>query len=141
MTVRDRAVWALGALAALQLLHLLDELRTDEAADLAGLLLRPQPIVGIGGALVALVLVRRGSPLGRTLALWLSAAVALGFLLSHGIPVESARTKPYWGDGSADVVQWLGVTLVWVACFAVFTTARALPRSRFRAGSAVAAGG
>ena len=109
MTLRDRAVWALAALAALQLLHLLDELRTDEAADLAGLLLRPQPIVGIGGALAALVLVRRGSPLGRTLALWLAAAVALGFLLSHGIPVESARTKPYWGDGSADVVQWLGV--------------------------------
>jgi hypothetical protein len=137
MTVRDRAVWALGALAALQLLHLLDELRTDEAADVAGLLLRPQPIVGIGGALVALVLVRRGSPLGRTLALWLAGAVALGFLLSHGIPVESARTKPYWGDGSADIVQWLGVSLVWAACFAVFTTARSLPRARSRRTAAV----
>ena len=127
MTLRDRAVWALGALAALQLLHLLDELRTDEAADLASLLLRPQPIVGIGGALTALVLVRHGSPLGRTLALWLSGAVALGFLLSHGIPVESSRTMPYWGDGSADIVQWLGVSLVWAACAAVFTTARSLP--------------
>jgi hypothetical protein len=132
MTVRDRAVWALGALAALQLLHLLDELRTDEASDLAGLLLRPQPIVGIGGALVALVLVRHGSPLGRTLALWLAAAVALGFLLSHGIPVESARTKPYWGDGSADVVQWLGVGLVWSACVVVVVFARSLPRARSR---------
>ena len=128
MTIRDRAVWALGALAALQSLHLVDELRTDEAADLAGLVLRPQPIVGIGGALVALVLVRRGSPLGRTLALWLAGAVALGFLLSHGIPVESARTKPYWGDGSADVVQWLGVSLVWAACATVLLAARAIPR-------------
>jgi hypothetical protein len=138
MTPRDRAVRALGALAALQLLHLLDELRTDEAADLASLLLRPQPIVGIGGALAALLLIRRGSPLGRTLALWLSAAVALGFLLSHGIPVESARTKPYWGDGSADAVQWLGVTLVWAACVAVFVTARSLPRAGRRASTVVA---
>jgi hypothetical protein len=132
MTVRDRAAWALGALAALQLLHLLDELRTDEAADLAGLVLRPQPIVGIGGALVALVLIRRGSPLGRTLALWLAGAVALGFLLSHGIPVESARTKPYWGDGSADIIQWLGVSLVWAACATVFALARSLPRANPR---------
>ena len=58
------------------------------------------------------------------------AAVALGFLLSHGIPVESARTKPYWGDGSADVVQWLGVGLVWAGCAAVFVAARPLPRLR-----------
>jgi hypothetical protein len=128
MTARDRAVWALAALAALQLLHLLDELRTDEAADVAGLLLRPQPIVGIGGAVAALVLVRNGNPLGRTLALWLGAIVALGFLLSHGIPVESARTKPYWGDGSADLIQWAGVGLVWAGCFAVVRAARALPR-------------
>ena len=132
MTVQDRAVGALGALAALQLLHLLDELRTDEAADLAGLLLRPQPIVGIGGAIVALVLVRRGSPVGRTLALWLAGAVALGFLLSHGIPVESQRTKPYWGDGSADVLQWLGVSLVWGACLGVVVCARALSSPRTR---------
>jgi hypothetical protein len=136
MTVRDRAVWALGALAALQLLHLLDELRTDEATDLAGLLLRPQPIVGIGGAVVALVLVRRGNPLGRTLALWLASIVALGFLLSHGIPVESSRTKPYWGDGSADVVQWLGVSLVWAACAAVIATSRTIPRNAATSGDA-----
>jgi hypothetical protein len=148
MTVRDRAVWALGALAALQLLHLLDELRTDEAADLAGLLLRPQPIVGIGGALVALVLVRHRHPLGRTLALWLAGTVAIGFLLSHGIPVESSRTKPYWGEGSADVRQWLGVGLVWAACAAVIASSRTIPRkaairgeaSRSRQASAIRSG-
>src|SRR5215217_6268609 len=100
MTVRDRTALALAALAALQLLHLLDELRTDEASDLAGLLFRPQPIVGIGSAVAAWFLVRRGSELGRMLALWSAGLVAFGFLLSHGIPVESARTKPYWGDGS-----------------------------------------
>jgi hypothetical protein len=45
--------------------------------------------------------------------------VALGFVLSHGIPVESARTEPYWGDGSADIVQWLGVGLILACCAAI----------------------
>ena len=98
--MRERTVFALATLAVLQVLHLLDELRTDEASDLAGLLLRPQPIVGIGGTVAAAVLVRRGAPLGRMLALWAAGLVALGFLLSHGIPAETARTKPYWGDGT-----------------------------------------
>ena len=83
---RDRIVLGLGALAALQVLHLLDELRTDETAGLADVLLRPQPILGIGGTLVALVAVRRGSRFGRPLALTSAGLVALGFVLSHGVP-------------------------------------------------------
>lgn len=132
MTVRDRTAPALAALATLQLLHLLDELRTDEASDLAGLLFRPQPIVGIGSVVAAFFLVRRGSQLGRMLALWSAGLVAFGFLLSHGIPVESARTKPYWGDGSADVVQWLGVSLIWACCATVIVSARAISRTTSR---------
>jgi hypothetical protein len=129
--MRERTVFALAALVVLQLLHLLDELRTNEAEDLTELL-RVQPIVGLGGTLAALVLVRRGAPLGRMLALWAAGLVALGFLLSHGIPAETARTKPYWGDGSADVLQWLGVSLIWATCAAVATFARKLPQASSR---------
>ena len=130
--MRERTVFALATLAVLQVLHLLDELRTDEASDLAGLLLRPQPIVGIGGTIAAAVLVRRGAPLGRMLALWAAGLVALGFLLSHGIPAETARTKPYWGDGSADIVQWLGVSVIWACCAVVVVFARRLPQASSR---------
>jgi hypothetical protein len=130
MTVKDRTSRGLAALAVLQSLHLLDELRTDEAADLAGVLLRPQPVIGIGGTIAALVLVRRGAEMGRTLALAAAGLVAFGFLLSHGIPAETARTKPYWGDGSADALQWLGVGLIWVCCGVVGAYARELPRGR-----------
>ena len=126
--MRDRTVLALAALAVLQALHLLDELRTDEATDLAGVVLRPQPVIGIGTTVLALILVRRGSALGRTLALWTAGLVALGFLLSHGIPAETARTKPYWGDGSADALQWLGVGLIWACCATVAVFARQLPK-------------
>jgi len=130
--MRERTVFALATLAVLQVVHLLDELRTDEASDLAGLLLRPQPIVGIGGTIAAAVLVRRGAPLGRMLALWAAGLVALGFLLSHGIPAETARTKPYWGDGSADIVQWLGVSVIWACCAVVVVFARRLPQASSR---------
>jgi hypothetical protein len=68
--------------------------------------------------------------IGRPLALVAAGAIALGFVLSHGIPVESARTKPYWGDGSADVVQWLGFLLILVTCATTAVFARRLPRRR-----------
>jgi hypothetical protein len=130
--MRDRTVFALAVLAVLQVLHLLDELRTDEAADLAGLLLRPQPIIGIGGTVVAAVMVHRQAPLGRMLALWAAGLVAFGFLLSHGIPAETARTKPYWGEGTADLLQWFGVSLIWACCATVATFARKLPQASSR---------
>lgn len=116
---RDRIALALAALAGLQLLHLLDELRSDTTADLAEVLIRPQPILGVGGTVAAFVAVRRGARAGRPLALAVAGLVALGFVLSHGIPVETARTEPYWGDGSADTIQWLGVTLILACCAAV----------------------
>src|SRR4051812_14203322 len=129
MALKDRTVLALAALAALQLLHLLDDLRTDDGADLAGVLLRPQPVIGIGGTLAALVLVRRGNPLGRTLALTAAGLVAFGFVLSHGIPEDTGPTHPYWGDGSADALQWLGVTLILATCATTAALARKLPGS------------
>ena len=126
MTVKHRTTLGLAALAVLQVLHLLDELRTDETADLAGTLLRPQPVIGIGGTIAALIAVHRGAQIGRLLALTAAGLVALGFLLSHGIPAETPRTKPYWGDGSADALQWLGVSLIWACCALVASSARRL---------------
>ena len=125
-------MFALAVLAVLQVLRLLDELRTDEAVDLAGLLLRPQPIVGIGGTVLATVMVHRQAPLGRMHALWAAGLVAFGFLLSHGIPAETARTKPYWGEGTADVLQWFGVSLIWACCATVAMFARKLPQANSR---------
>lgn len=128
-TARDRTVLALAALVVLQVLHLLDELRAY-SADVGETVLRPQPILGVGGTVVALVAVRRGAAIGRPLALVAAGVIALGFVLSHGIPVESARTKPYWGDGSADVVQWLGFILILATCATTAVFARRLPRRR-----------
>lgn len=70
---------------------------------------------------MALVLIRRGAAVGRTLALVVAATVALGFVLSHGIPSSS---KAYWGDGTADPLQWLGFLAILATCAAVIAFAR-----------------
>ncbi len=106
-------------LAGLQVVHLLDSLRTDPDATVVSELFTPQAIAGVGGALVAVVLLGRGHRWGRALALLTGSLVALGFVLVHGVPTASARTEPYWGDGSADVWQWLGVAAILVVCAAI----------------------
>jgi hypothetical protein len=120
----DRLVMALGLLALLQLLHGLDELRTDEAATLATSVLGPPTVAGVGGALVSAWAVRAGKSWGRTLAVATALLVSLGFLLVHGIPTASDANEPYWGDGSADLLQWAGVLSIWAACAYVFVLAR-----------------
>lgn len=119
-----RTVAALGVLAGLQMLHLLDGLRTDPAASFPGLYLEPQAIAGVGGAVLSVVLVARGHRWGRPLAILSGVGVSLGFLLVHGLPFSSGFTEPYWGDGSADALQWLGVIAIWACSFVVFQLAR-----------------
>jgi hypothetical protein len=116
-------VLGLAALACLQLFHLIDDLRVDPTATLVSELVKPQAIAGVGGAILAIVLVSSGHRWGRPLAIAEASLVALGFILVHGIPVKSGPLHPYWGQGSADVIQWLGVVLIWACCAFVFATA------------------
>jgi hypothetical protein len=116
----------LVVLALLQLLHLLDDLRTDPTATLVSSLLKPQAVAGVGGSILAAGLVIRRLRLGRSLAVAVAGLVSIGFLLVHGIPVKAGPIHPYWGDGSADAVQWAGVVSIWACCAAVLWLARAL---------------
>jgi|SRR5579859_964461 len=110
-------VLALALLAALQFLHLLDDLRTDPSATLVSALVKPQAVAGIGGALAAAILVAVGHRWGRPLALLTASLVAIGFLVIHGTPIKAGPFHPYWGAGSADPLQWAGVLSIW-ACTA-----------------------
>lgn len=129
MTERaDRLVVALGLLAVLQLLHGLDELRTDDAATLATSIFGPPTVAGVGGALLSAWALRAGKSWGRTLAVLTAVLVSLGFLLVHGIPTASDANEPYWGDGSADALQWAGVLSIWATCAYVYVQARRAAR-------------
>jgi hypothetical protein len=116
-------VLGLAALACLQLFHLIDDLRVDPTATLVSELVKPQAIAGVGGAILASALIATGHRWGRPLAIAEATLVALGFVLVHGIPLKTGPIHPYWGPGSADVIQWLGVVLIWACCAFVFATA------------------
>jgi hypothetical protein len=47
------------------------------------------------------------------------------FTFFHGIPVEIGPSKPYWGDGRGDALQWVGFLSI-LACSAaiVFVASR-----------------
>jgi peptidoglycan/LPS O-acetylase OafA/YrhL len=120
---RRRTVAALAALTLLQVLHDADTLRTDATASVVGLATDPAVFIGVGGALLALVAVHRRRRWGRVLALSVAAVVAIGFVLSHGIPFLTSFTVPYWGEGSADPLQWTGFLAILGCCIAIWAFA------------------
>jgi hypothetical protein len=125
-TAQRRLVMALAGLAIIEFLHGLDSLRTYEDATVVGVLADPVGLAGIGGALVAVTAVVRGWASAQTLAVLAGSLVSIGFLIVHGLWFEASFTNPYWGDGSADALQWAGVFAVWGFGIASVVLAREL---------------
>jgi hypothetical protein len=114
-----------GLLAALILnLIVFDDLRTDASADLAGTLLAPQHLTSILAALLAVVLLAMRHRLAPRVALTVAWIEIGAFLFFHGIPFEVGPSKPYWGDGMGDELQWLGFVLILACSAAVVRVAR-----------------
>ena len=108
-----------GLLGALILnLTVFDDLRTDETADVASTVLAPQHLTSILAVLLAVVLVGMGHRWAPRVALTVAWIEIVAFLFFHGIPVEIGPSKPYWGEGMGDALQWLGFALI-LACSAM----------------------
>ncbi len=109
--LRTHTLVALAALALVQLFHLLDVLRYADDAEFPAVLIDPLAISGIGAAIVASLTVATSRRHGAQLSIAAGGAVAIGFVLYHGIPVDLAVNNPYWGPDSdgADAIQWLSV--------------------------------
>jgi hypothetical protein len=114
-----------GLLAALILnLAVFDDLRTDETADIAGTFLAPQHLTSILAGLLAVVLLamrHRWAPRVAVTVAWIEI---VAFLFFHGIPFEIGPSKPYWGDGMGDALQWLGFALILACSASVVIVAR-----------------
>ena len=102
-----------GLLAALILnLVVFDDLRTDASADIAGTFLAPQHLTSILAGLLAVVLLATGHRAAPRVALTVAWIEIVAFLFFHGIPLEIGPSKPHWGDGMGDALQWLGFALI-----------------------------
>jgi hypothetical protein len=118
-----------AALFALLVLNLtvFDDLRTDPSAGLLETLAKPQHLASILAALLAGTLValrHRSAARVAAVVAWIEIAA---FTFFHGIPVEIGPSKPYWGDGMGDTLQWVGLLSILTISAAIVIAARRSP--------------
>ena len=115
-----------GALLALLILNLavFDDLRIDPSAGVLETFGKPQHLSSLVAVLIAGVLVafKHRSAIRVTLVVAWIEIVAFTFF--HVIPVEVGPSKPYWGDGMGDALQWVGLVSIIAVSAVIVRVAR-----------------
>lgn len=108
-----------SALLALQVLNLavFDDLRTDPLAGIIETFTKPQHLASIAAVLLAVGLVATRHRAAARVAVVVAWIEIITFTFFHGIPVKIGPSKPYWGDGTGDALQWVGFLSI-LACSA-----------------------
>jgi hypothetical protein len=120
-----------GALLALLILNLavFDDLRIDPSAGVLETFTKPQHLSSLVAVLIAAALVafkHRSAARVAMVVAWIEIAA---FALFHLIPVEVGPSKPYWGDGMGDPLQWVGLLSILAICAAIVRVTRS-PKGR-----------
>src|SRR5688572_23142269 len=115
-----------GALLALLVLNLavFDDLRIDPSAGVLETFTKPQHLSSLVAVLVAGGLVafkHRSAARVAVVVAWIEIAA---FTFFHVIPVEVGPTKPYWGAGMGDALQWVGLVSIIAVSAAIVRVAR-----------------
>ena len=115
-----------GALLALLILNLavFDDLRIDPSAGVLETFAKPQHLSSLVAVLIAgaLVAFRHRSAARVAMAVaWIEIAA---FTFFHVIPAEVGPSKPYWGDGMGDTLQWVGLLSILAVSAAIVHVAR-----------------
>jgi hypothetical protein len=100
-----------GALFALLTLNLavFDDLRIDPTAGALETFTKPQHLSSLVAVLVAATLIAFRHRFAARVAVAVAWLEIIAFAFFHLIPTEFGPTKPYWGDGMGDALQWVGV--------------------------------
>src|SRR3954469_8547900 len=114
---RPRAGLLLGltsALFALLTLNLavFDDLRIDPTAGALETFTKPQHLSSLVAVLIAATLIAFRHRAASRVAVAVAWLEIIAFAFFHLIPVEVGPTKPYWGDGMGDALQWVGVVSI-----------------------------
>jgi uncharacterized membrane protein YozB (DUF420 family) len=115
-----------GALFALLVLNLavFDDLRIDPSAGVLETFAKPQHLSSLVAVLIAAGLVafkHRSAFRVAALVAWIEITA---FAFFHVIPVEVGPSKPYWGDGMGDALQWVGLLSIIALSAAILRVAR-----------------
>ena len=116
----------LGALLALLVLNLVvfDDLRSDPAAGALETFTKPQHLLSLVAVLLAAGLAAFKHRSAARVALVVAWIEIAAFSFFHAIPVEIGPSKPYWGDGMGDALQWTGLLLIIAVSAAIVRVAR-----------------
>jgi hypothetical protein len=118
-----------GLLALLVLnLAVFDDLRTDAAAGVLETFTKPQHLSSLLAVLLAGVLIAFRHRVAARVAIVVAWIEIAAFTFFHGIPVEIGPSKPYWGDGMGDPLQWFGFVAILAFSAAIITVARRTPK-------------
>jgi hypothetical protein len=130
-----------GALLALLTLNLavFDDLRIDPSAGLVETFTKPQHLSSLVAVLIACALVafkHRSAARVAGVVAWIEIAA---FTFFHLVPVELGPSKPYWGDGMGDALQWVGLLAIIGVSAAIARVARRSTAARVSARAGVPA--
>ena len=126
-----------GALLALLILNLavFDDLRLDTSAGVLETFAKPQHLASLLAVLIAGVMLA----FKHRSAVRVAAAVAwteiAAFTFFHLVPAEVGPTKPYWGDGMGDTLQWVGLVSILVVSAAIVGAVRRAPKPAVATGA------
>ena len=100
-----------GALLGLPILNLavFDDLRIDPSAGVLETFAKPQHLASLIAVLIAAAMLafkHRSAARVAVAVAWIEIAA---FTFFHLIPFEVGPSKPYWGDGTGDALQWVGL--------------------------------
>src|SRR3954467_4994936 len=103
-----------GALLALLTLNLavFDDLRVDPSAGLLETFTKPQHLSSLVAVLIAAVLLAFKCRSAARVAAVVAWVEITAFTFFHLVPVEVGPSKPYWGEGTGDALQWVGVAAI-----------------------------
>jgi hypothetical protein len=118
-----------GALLALLIANLavFDDLRLDSSAGFLETFAKPQHLASLVAVLIAGVLLafkHRSAARVAAVVAWTEIAA---FTFFHLVPAEVGPSKPYWGEGMGDALQWVGLVSILVVSAAIVGAVRRAP--------------
>jgi hypothetical protein len=115
-----------GGLLALLVLNLavFDDLRIDPSAGVLDTFTQPQHLSSLVAVLIAAALVAFKHRSAARVAVGVAWIEISAFAFFHVIPVEVGPSKPYWGDGMGDALQWAGLLSIIAVSAAIVHVAR-----------------
>jgi hypothetical protein len=119
-----------GALLALLILNLavFDDLRIDSSAGVLETFAKPQHLASLVAVLIAgalLAFKHRSAARVAAVVAWIEITA---FTFFHLVPAEVGPSKPYWGEGTGDALQWVGVVSILVVSAAMVGAVRRTPK-------------